>query len=384
MRIKILAIVLLLVVGAGALVVGLGGLPSTTAATTSYLTSTARVTDVSDDVAATGSIAASATWSLGFGVAATTGTLASPSGSTTGAWDVSAVDVAVGQVVRKDQVLATATNPTLKASVDAAIRSRSAARIQLVVAQDAAAAATGTAAIRSAKTALLQATNSEASAGQAAADLTATAARNRLIAPADGIVTAVAISAGAEAPAGTAITLETTSYQVTAAVVESDITKMKVGQPASVTVAALGSTIDGTVSAIAPTAAASSGSSSVVSFDVTVALKAPPADLRAGMTADVTITSASATGVLAVPAAAIRGTAGNYTVLVLTTTGTTRSAPVTLGLMTSTLVEVTSGLAEGDVVVTGTASTQRTTTGTGAGGIGIPGGGGGFRGGGGN
>ena len=42
-------------------------------------------------------------------------------------------------------------------------------------------------------------------------------------------------------------------------------------------------------------------SGGVVSFAVTVALKDPPATLRAGMTADVTITTASATGVLSVP-----------------------------------------------------------------------------------
>jgi macrolide-specific efflux system membrane fusion protein len=102
------------------------------------------------------------------------------------------------------------------------------------------------------------------------------------------------------------------------------------------------------------------------------------------MTADVTITTASATGVLAVPAAALRGTAGNYTVLVVTAAGTPETRPVTAGLITSSLVEITTGLSAGDVVVTGTSSTQRTTTGTGTGGGGtfvVPGGGGGgFRG----
>jgi multidrug efflux pump subunit AcrA (membrane-fusion protein) len=100
------------------------------------------------------------------------------------------------------------------------------------------------------------------------------------------------------------------------------------------------------------------------------------------MTADVTITTASASGVLAVPAAALRGTAGNYTVLVMTAAGTPEARPVTVGLITSSLVEVKSGLNAGEVVVTGTSSTQRTTTGTGgAGGLVVPGGGGGgFRG----
>jgi multidrug efflux pump subunit AcrA (membrane-fusion protein) len=105
------------------------------------------------------------------------------------------------------------------------------------------------------------------------------------------------------------------------------------------------------------------------------------------MTADITITTASANGVLAVPAAAIRGTIGNYSVLVLSATGTPEARPVTVGLMTSALVEIQSGLTAGETVITGTSSTQRTTTGAGTGGGGfvVPGGGAGqFRGGPGN
>jgi multidrug efflux pump subunit AcrA (membrane-fusion protein) len=66
-------------------------------------------------------------------------------------------------------------------------------------------------------------------------------------------------------------------------------------------------------------------------------------------------------------------------VLVLTAPGTTEARPVTVGLITSSLVEIKSGLTAGEVVVTGTSSTQRTTTGTGAGagGLVVPGGGGG-------
>jgi multidrug efflux pump subunit AcrA (membrane-fusion protein) len=117
---------------------------------------------------------------------------------------------------------------------------------------------------------------------------------------------------------------------------------------------------------------------------VTVSLNSPPATLRPGMTADVTVTTASATGVLAVPAAAIRGTSGAYNVLVLTAAGTPESRPVTVGLMTSSLVEIKSGLNAGEVVITGTSSPQRagTTTGAPGGGFTVPGGGGGGLGGG--
>ncbi len=188
-------------------------------------------------------------------------------------------------------------------------------------------------------------------------------------------------------PSGAAITIASTTYEVTAEVVESDISSMRLQQPATVTVSAIGAELDGTVTAIAPTASSgSSGSTGVVSYAVTVVLKQPPATLRAGMTADVTITTASATNVLAVPAAALRGAQGNYTVLVMTAAGTPEARPVTVGLITSSLVEIKSGLNEGDVVVTGTNNTQRSTNATGGGGgtFVVPGGGGTFRGGPGN
>jgi len=93
------------------------------------------------------------------------------------------------------------------------------------------------------------------------------------------------------------------------------------------------------------------------------------------MTADITITTASSSGVLAVPAAAIRGTSGNYSVLVLAN-GTPETRAVTVGLMTSSLVEIKSGLTEGEQVVIGTSSQQRSGTGgQGGGGFVVPGGG---------
>ena len=186
---------------------------------------------------------------------------------------------------------------------------------------------------------------------------------------------------GSDAPTTEAIDLASTTYQVTANVVETDVATLQLGQEASVTVAAIDADLTGKVTAIAPVAEEST-SGGVVSYAVTVALNAPPATLRPGMTADVTITTASASGVLAVPAAAIRGTSDSYTVLVMNASGIPESRPVTVGLMTSGLVEIKSGLSAGDVVVTGTSSQQRTgTTNAGGGTFTVPGGGGGgFRG----
>jgi macrolide-specific efflux system membrane fusion protein len=372
MKRKILAIVLLLVVGGAAIVVASGGLPRSSAAAVTYLTSPATMTDVSDDIAATGSVAASTAWDLAFGSASATsdptasssGTTTTPTSTDSDTWNVTAVKVKVGDVVAPGQVLATATNATLAADVTAAKKDVESANLQLLVARDAFDAATQTSQIRQTHAQLLSAENSLAQASLKYRNLLKTAALHSLTAPAGGTVTAVNIRTGADAPSGAAITVDATSYQVTADVVESDVAKIELGQAADVTVDAVNADLPGTVSAIAPTAVSSSSSNSVVSYAVTVDLASPPKALRSGMTADVTVTTASANNVLAVPAAALRGTNGNYSVLVLVD-GVPQSQPVTVGLVTSSLVEIKSGLNAGDNVVIGTSSDQRNATGGG-------------------
>ena len=59
-----------------------------------------------------------------------------------------------------------------------------------------------------------------------------------------------------------------------------------------------------------------------MAFPVTVTLTKAPADARAGMSADVTITIASATGVLTVPSSALQGSDGDYAVMTLGADGT--------------------------------------------------------------
>jgi macrolide-specific efflux system membrane fusion protein len=366
--------------------VTLGGLPSNAAASTTYLTARAAVADVTDDIAATGAIASSTTWALVFGAPA--GSTPSGQNGSPATWQVTAVKAKVGDRVKKGDVLATATNANLKAAIATASNNVTTAAIQLATATDAHDAATTTDALRQTRIGLLNARNGLADARSALADLKAQLTHGSLVAPADGIVTVVNAKAGVNAPIADSIDLASTTFQVTANVVESDVATIQIGQGASVSVSAIDADLTGKVTAIAPVAETStSGSSGVVSYAVTVALDAPPASLKPGMTADVTITTASASGVLAVPAAAIRGTSDAYTVLVMGANGTPVAQPVTVGLMTSSLVEIKSGLNAGDVVVTGTSSQQRAGT-TNAGGSGtfvVPGGGGGgFRGGPGN
>jgi hypothetical protein len=182
----------------------------------------------------------------------------------------------------------------------------------------------------------------------------------------------VNITAGSEAPSGDAVVIEARTYEVTTDVVEGDISSIAVGQPATVSIAALDEDADGSVRAIAPSAS-SAENGSVVSFAVTVRLTEAPAALRAGMSAEVTITTASAADVLTVPSAALSGSDGVYTVRVLDASGTPEARSVSVGLVTASLAEITEGLMAGDVVVTGTASDLVGTVQQRAGG-GLPGG----------
>ncbi|MEA2613401.1 MAG: hypothetical protein QOI52_1360 [Chloroflexota bacterium] len=385
MKLKILALVALVAVGVGAVAIASGAIGANAASGPQYLTADATVGDLTDDVAATGALAASESYGLVFGADPyVVGAGDAPASDTT--WPVKKVNVAVGDTVAAGDVLATAETADLQRQLAAATDDLRSAQIQLAIAQETLDAATTTDSERQAKLGLYAAQNQHSQATEARQAIQAKIKAATLKAPIAGTVTAVSINAGFDAPAGPAIVVSSTTFEVSTDVVESDLANIKVGQTASVTISALDTTVDGTVSAISPVVGDST--SGVVSYPVTVTLKAPPSAARAGMSADVTITTASATGVLTVPIAALQGTAGAYAVTTLAPDGTTQRTPVDVGLVTSTGAEIKSGITDGTAVVTGTASDLigTATGGTGAfprgGGIAIPGGGGFQRGGG--
>jgi hypothetical protein len=191
------------------------------------------------------------------------------------------------------------------------------------------------------------------------------------------VVTAVNISSGTNAPGGDAIQLQAGGMQASAQFSETDLPNLALDQPATVRVSALGLNLTGKVTEIQPVAS-TSGSSSVVTYDVVVSLTNPSGQVRSGMSASVSVATASATNVIAVPAIALSGGNGNYTVRVMTASGQVEVRPVEVGLVTSSLAEIKSGLNEGEQVVTGTTTPRQNTTTGGNGGFGtFPGGGGG-------
>jgi multidrug efflux pump subunit AcrA (membrane-fusion protein) len=207
-----------------------------------------------------------------------------------------------------------------------------------------------------------------------------------IVAPEAGIVTAVDIVPGTTAPSGDAIRIAVPPLEVQASVAESDLPSIKVGQTATVTVAAIGRDVEGKVAEIDPTASSSGGGqSSVVTYTVVITLTGDTTDVAAGMSADVNVTTASATNVVAVPSTALSGTTGAYRVRVIDSAGQVESRSVEVGIISTSLVEITSGISAGDTVVVGTSSTRTGTSssgtnsfgrgGFGGGGIDVPGGG---------
>jgi len=190
--------------------------------------------------------------------------------------------------------------------------------------------------------------------------------KTKLVAPINGTVSSVNFNVG-DTPSGTAVVIaDLSKIQVKVTVAEIDISKIKVGNSAQMTLDALpGLTYTATVTSIGPVGTVTSG---VVNYPVTVQLSDPDGDVLPGMTANLAIEVDRREDVLLAPARAIR-TQGNQKVATVLYKGQQISVPVTTGLSNDTQVEVTSGLKEGDEVVIG----ATTTTQRGGGGFGGPG-----------
>jgi multidrug efflux pump subunit AcrA (membrane-fusion protein) len=475
MRWKTIGAGLLVVVGIGAAGFAVIGPSFGRATATQYLTSQATVTDVVEQVAATGNVEAATTYTLAFGSAPTiqsssTSTTGSSTGSSSGSsgWTVKSVTVAAGQAVKAGDVLATADATTADldvvvaeanlASAKARLASdkaglsatdKAAARLQVTQANQSLSQAQASysstvaqnrlklsqaqaavnralssyntakrekqpsSAISQAKSAWTQARESLASlklqvsqsnrqasnqvsqsklsvqsaqyayqqklakadaatiagdqaavaqAEQAVATAKAALAYTTLASPVDGIVAAVNVSPGLAAPSGAAVSVRSSALQVTASVTESDLPLVVVGQAATVTITALGADVTGTVARIDQVPA--SANSGVVSYGIVVSLPEAPKGAVPGMSAEIAVTTASATNVLAVPSIALAATTdGAYTVRVLDASGQPASVAVDVGLISSSLAEIKSGISQGTAVVVGTAS-DRTSSGT--------------------
>jgi HlyD family secretion protein len=177
--------------------------------------------------------------------------------------------------------------------------------------------------------------------------------------------------------------------QLTVSVSESDIGSIKVGQPATISVAALPSKeFAAKVTSIALLPTSSSG---VVSYDVTLRLTQTSTRLRPGMTATATIITAQADNAVNVESAAI-SSAGSSSTVTVDTNGKMVVTPVITGIVGTSSTQIVAGLHAGEEVAipistqistSSSATSSGTLGGTGAGLGGAGFGGGGFGGGGG-
>ena len=148
---------------------------------------------------------------------------------------------------------------------------------------------------------------------------------------------------------------------MTVAFDESDVSKVKIGQPATVTMDALtGVELAAKVTAIA---ALGTTSSSVVSYDVTLSLEQNDARVKPGMSASAAVVVSQGQGVT-VPNDAVTGTGSLGTVTEISN-GTSVQKQVLVGLRGDSRTLIVSGLQAGaQLVVTETLPSESSTTAT--------------------
>jgi macrolide-specific efflux system membrane fusion protein len=384
-RTKVIAgiVAVLVVGGAGTGIALSAGAPQEA----TVLTEAVQVRDVDVTVAASGTVDPALELGLQFPGAVTA--------------QLATLDVAVGDVVAEGDVLATLKTEALEAAVASArsgVASARTAELQALQAVEAAKQAVVAARLAYENVADNHPSDSgpnrhialeSAQAGQASAAAQLGAAQQQVVAagpaktsaqaqlnsalanlagatmtaPAAGTVVAIASAVG-EPIGTTAVGTQGTSgfiilaaldeFVVTAEFAEGDVVGIAVGQKVSLEFDALpDESRVGEVTQVAPFGVVDPSGSSLTTYEVTISLPNPPAGLRAGMTAQASITTEERLGVVAAPVTALVPTDGGFIVRVQGEDGVITNVDVEVGIRGGYYVEIVSGLSEGDRVVTG-------------------------------
>lgn len=343
LNLTLLTILLALMGGGAWLVLG----SSDTAETAASTTATATRTDVTSTVSADGTVTPNDSADVSFD---TDGIIAR-------------IPVEVGDDVQVGEVLAYVSNST------AAARLKS-ARAGLEAAEDAEDAvedadddtksdeerekdeSSARAQVEQAKLALAEVQDS-------LSDLT-------LRAPVSGTVTAIngtvgsstnGNGSGSDSDTGNtfATIADMSSWVVDCSFSEADVAKVKEGNEVEITFGAVpNETFTGRIRKIDLSATTSEN---VTTYGVEVDVLNAPSELRDGASASVTVTTASASNVLAVPTSAVTTDASGQSTVKLVKDGKSTSRTVQIGIKGDTYTEITSGLSAGDVVELGATST---------------------------
>jgi multidrug efflux pump subunit AcrA (membrane-fusion protein) len=387
-----------------ALVLGGGGAAwaktrgsTATGSTTQFVA--AKVATVTQTVAASGTIAAASEADLDFGAAGR----------------VTAVLVATGDPVRKDQPLARIGRASLRADYDAAKAEREAA-VDAVSqdsgdssaerSADAAQVTAATTAVKEARQALAGATlrstiagtvtsvdltrGEQVSSGSSSSDTSSAATTTR----GAGASTATSTTSSTSST-GSQVVVQSAGTIVNGTVDDTDVQQVKPGQSVAITPDGATAPVSGVVRSVGSVPSSTSG---VVAFPIVVRVSGHPSGVYAGAAATMTITTKHVSNVLEIPTLAVTYT-GSTASVVVQQGGSTVKRTVTIGTTYGLESQVLSGVTAGEKVrVTipsfgartgrpggGTGFGSGTGTGTGGTGTGTGGvgGGGGFSNGGG-
>ncbi len=196
----------------------------------------------------------------------------------------------------------------------------------------------------------------------------------QIYSPISGVVLSRAVDEGQTVASGYStptlftIAADLREMQLVANIDEADIGSVAEGQRVSFTVDAyIDTQFEGTVKQVR---LQSSSTSNVVTYEVVIDAPNPELKLKPGMTASATIYTLEKADVFAVPARALRFVPADFDakrreelpethVFVRLADGTTEPREVTAGISNGVQTEITSGLSEGDEVVTGVAGANR-------------------------
>ncbi|MFS0557810.1 efflux RND transporter periplasmic adaptor subunit [Brevibacillus sp. 179-C9.3 HS] len=168
-----------------------------------------------------------------------------------------------------------------------------------------------------------------------------------VLSPIDGFVSSVTGAVGQMAGSQAVVTVvKTNPLVVKANLSEADVTKVKIGTVVKVKVESTGKTIDAKVTAISPVM-----DSQLKSYPVEITIPNPSNELKSDMVVSVTFPQSTNTAkALVVPRKAVFDREGKQYVFKLEGE-TAKQVEVTTGNSTSELIEVMSGVADGEKVV---------------------------------
>jgi HlyD family secretion protein len=198
-------------------------------------------------------------------------------------------------------------------------------------------------------------------------------------APIDGIITSLRVEEGETALVGTMnnpgtilMTIADLSVmEVEVEVDETDVVGVKIGQPSEVKIDAYPEdTIKGTVTEVGSSAIQTlTAADESKDFKVVVTLENPPADLKPGLSASADIIVAKKEDVLAVPISALvlkekatgnnNAETGQEEGVYIIQDSRAKFVPIQKGIMGELMIEITSGLKEGQDVIVGPYSALR-------------------------